>query len=230
MFARVIGALLVGGMAAHSAVAGTVAYQWTEGGPGNGVNSSHVSHHTSGGPVLADDFIPVIGGVVESVEWWGSAPLSVSGNDLWEITFHADGVAGTNAPALSILSQHLPVFAGGADSDGDGVFHFTASWTPQDLTLVAGTSYWFSVANGNPGWTWANAGGVAPTVGSEQYDAVVSAGAPGSPHFGPWASIANQDFAFQINVVPVPAAAWMGLPLLAGLAAARKFRGRRCAA
>ncbi|NIO82910.1 MAG: hypothetical protein GTN53_20260, partial [Candidatus Aminicenantes bacterium] len=194
-------------MFVQTASAATIAFEWTE-----GTNSNHISHHTSGGPVLADDFIPTVSGRVVQVDWWGSAPLSAIGPDTWEITFHPDGPAGTNAPDTSvttaILSQHSPVVTSGVDPDGDGVYFFSSVWTedfPGDVTITAGTNYWFSVANWEDGWTWAFAGGSAPTFGSEQYDAVVSQGAPGSPHFGPWTSLENQDFAFRIWVsVPEP--------------------------
>ena len=118
------------------------------------------------------------------------------------------------------------VSAAGSDPDGDGIFHFQALWSPQDMIVTAGVDYWFSVANASRnGWTWAL--GLPPTVGSEQYDAVVSTGvAPdGGPHYGPWNSLDNTDFAFRINAVPVPAAVWLFGSGLIGLAAvARRKR------
>ena len=189
-------------------------------------NSTHVSQHITGGPVLADDFTPAASGFVSRVDWWGSAPLS--GNDLWEITFHPDvgGIPDTNV-ATAILSQHF-VNATGSDPDGDGIFFYTAVWNPMDLFITAGTDYWFSVANGSGStWTWANA--LAPTVGSEQYNAMVSSGALGSPHFGPWSTAldatgAATDFAFRIHVTPEPGIlALLGIGL-AGIGFARKWR------
>lgn len=189
-------------------------------------NSDIVSRHGTGGPVLADDFTSSISGTVTSVEWWGSAPLSATGLDLWEITFHADN-AGTplaTSPSGGI-SQHF-VSAAGSDSDGDGIYHYLADWNPMDLFVSAGVDYWFSVANGSgSSWTWAN--GLFPTVGSEQYDAAVSTGVGpnGGPHFGPWESIVDTDFAFRINAVPAPAPLWLfavGLIGLMGVARRKK--------
>ena len=134
--------------------------------------SDDMSHHTAGGPVLADDFNTAISGNVFQVDWWGSRSAS---ND-WEITFHPD----SNGSPGAVASQHQPVVAVGSDADGDGIFLYTASWNPQDMFVTAGTDYWFSVANYATGWNWAN--GAAATVGAETYDGVVSTGG-GSPHF-----------------------------------------------
>lgn len=189
-------------------------------------NSNHISRHGTNGPVLADDFRSFVGGQVTSVEWWGSAPLVVGGVDQWEITFHSDigGTPSTTFPT-GVISQHF-VNATGTDPEGDGIFHFQATWNPQDMFVTAGVDYWFSVANASGStWTWAT--GLPPTVGSEQYDAVVSTGVGpnGGPHFGPWNSIADTDFAFRINAVPVPAAVWLfgsGLIGLIGIARRKK--------
>ena len=180
-------------------------------------NSSLVSLHTAGGPVLADDFTSSGSGLVNQVEWWGSSARSAS----WEITFHND-IGGS--PELSVLSQHF-VNAIGSDLDGDGIFHYSALWNPMDLFITAGTDYWFSVANFADNWTWANA--FAPTVGSEQYDAMVSSGALGSPHFGPWSTAldatgAPTDFAFRINTVPEPGIFALLAIGLAGIGLARR--------
>ena len=177
-------------------------------------NSTFESHHTSGGPVLADDFTSSTSGYVNQVEWWGSAAASTS----WEVTFHND-ILGGGSPELSILSQHT-FNVTGTDFDGDGIFHYSALWDPMDVFVTAGTDYWFSVANFAPDWTWANA--FAPTVGSEQYDAMVSSEALGSPHFGPWETLAGTDFAFRISTVPEPSIlALLGIGL-AGIGFARK--------
>ena len=66
-----------------------IAFEWTEGGPGNGTNSIHTSFHNAAGPVLADDFIPVLSGPVVQVDWWGS----ITNSSQWEITFHSDAGA-----------------------------------------------------------------------------------------------------------------------------------------
>lgn len=205
-----------GGLIA-SAKASIVAFEWDEGSPG--INSAHTSRHGSLGPVLADDFNPDVGGLVHSITWWGS---SASSNQ-WEITFHSDttNAGGWNEPAFTLprggLSQHF-LTASGADSDGDQVFEYTALWTPQDMVLAAGTTYWFSVANFSSGWTWALTDGVAPGVGTQSHAPTRSVGGshPGGilgisgPHDGPWTALADgSNFAFRVNVVPVPAAVWL---------------------
>lgn len=189
-------------------------------------NSNNVSSHGVGGPVLADDFTSSVSGMVTSVEWWGSSPLVIGGVDQWEITFHSDigGTPSTTFPT-GVISQHF-VSATGFDPDGDGIFHYQTVWNPQDMFVTAGVDYWFSVANASGStWTWAT--GLPPTVGSEQYDAVVSTGIgpDGGPHFGPWTGIPDTDFAFRINAVPVPAAVWLfgsGLIGLIGVARRKK--------
>ncbi len=199
---------------AHASV---VAYQWDEGGAGNGVLSGFTSFHNTTGPVLADDFVPIVGGDVYSVSWWGSRTPSST----WELTFHADTIDpadGLHEPAITLpsggLSQHF-VTAAGSDPDGDGVFKYTALWTPQDLMLTAGLTYWFSVANsGFNGWQWALTDGIAPAVGTQAHAPVRSVdGQPSQiigPHDGPWTPLVDAgDLAFQVNVVPVPAAVWL---------------------
>ena len=107
-------------------------------------NSNFESHHTSGGPVLADDFSSAIGGRVTTVGWWGTRASSV----LWELTFHTDkaGVPNVDDPAEGGFSQHNPVTASGVDPDGDGIFYYEALWSPRDVFILPNTSYWFSVA------------------------------------------------------------------------------------
>jgi hypothetical protein len=189
--------------------------------------SNFISHHATGGPVLADDFTPVASGAVTTVTWWGSAATS----DIWEITFHTDnnGVPNIDNPIEGGLVQHLPVIATGVDN-GRGWLQYTATWSPMDLILTGGNSYWFSVANANDGWTWALAQSGGPFIGSEQYDAVVSTGAlctNGGPHCGPWTSLTGTDFAFLIDTtaIPIPAAVWLfgsGLLGLIGIARRKK--------
>ena len=187
-------------------------------------NSTHVSHHTTGGPVLADDFSTTTAGTIVGVEWWGAAPLSAGGTDSWEATFHVDDGAGAPfaTPGFGGISQHL-FTATGTDTDGDGIYHYVAAWSPADLFILANTTYWFSVANANgAGWTWAN--GAAPTIGSEQWDAVVSSGASGSPHFGPWSALGDTNFAFSIILAPEPGSlALIGLGLIAFVLSLRRY-------
>lgn len=213
-------------------------FKWDEGGPGNGQFQSQaatpppniplISHHTALGPVLADDFVPVSTGSVTNVTWWGSATQ----NDLWEITFHGNSVA--NDPSFPFISQHF-VNAVGSDPDGDGVFKFTAAWTPMDTFLGAGNQYWFSVANGSSGWEWALAGAGGPQVGSENFFALESRGGAPSvaagPHDGPWGlptcqacgAAVRTNLAFQIDgVVPLPASLPLMLAGLAGLFGLRR--------
>jgi hypothetical protein len=201
------------------------AFQWRTAAP-----SPHVSTHGTTGPVLADDFIPAIGGVVSAVHWWGSQAAPA---DVWEVTFHRDaggtptGLPGAPAgtPAAYYEAQHF-VGATGVDPDGDGIFKFSAAWTPMDMTIAAGTPYWFSVANGTPGWSWAAPTAGGPQIGAENLSALVSVGAPQSPglvgpHDGPWAPLtagAKTDFAFRIDVAPVPPALALLVTALGGLA------------
>lgn len=181
-------------------------------------NSDNMSQHIAGGPVLADDFNTAVSGSVFQVDWWGTAATS----SWWEITFHVDNttIAGNHEPGAK-ASQHF-VNSAGNDADGDGIFYYSALWNPQDMYVSAGTDYWFSVANFDSGWNWAN--GAAATVGTEAYDAVVSTGIgpDGGPHFGPWNGTMDvageptpEDFAFRVYVVPEPATlAMMGLGLV----------------
>jgi len=225
------------------AQAAPIAFEWNEGGPGNGSLSLYSSHHAAAGPVLADDFISAVSGAVSSVTWWGGAPISgASNNDNWELTFHAHDAI-NNTPAFTLpgggLSQHFATVAG-TDADGDGVYQYTTTWAPQDLTLSLGTQYWFSVANATgAGWLWADAIPGGPQVGSESVFAHQSVGGTPSlipgPHDGPWSQVAcplcgrptPTNLAFRVSAVPLPAS----LPMLAiglgGLAGFARRRRRR---
>ena len=233
-----LGAAVVfaGVLAVATGAQATTVYEWNEGGAGSGTNSPYVSHHGATGPILADDFVAATGGLVSSLTWWGSGPLSASNSDLWEITFHANDP--TNTPAFTApgggLSQHFATVSG-FDSDGDGVYQYTTSWSPMDLTLTAGAQYWLSIANGSNGWNWANAGLGGPQVGSQSFFAQQSVGGLPSviagPHDGPWTQVMGPtglpsptNLAFKISVVPLPAS----LPMLAlGLAGLFGFARRR---
>ena len=75
--------------------------------------------------------------------------------------------------------------------------------------LLNGTEYWVGLAPGDPGanltWNWDGAGGTRATRSP-----------PGS---GSWTVYTNGTGSFEVTgtVVPVPAAAWMGLALLGGI-------------
>lgn len=178
------------------------------------VLSPHVSHHNIGGPVLADDFDPsgLLSGPVTGAVWWGSAAQSTS----WEITLHtgAVGGGGFGVPQVNpAFTGGIKVFvtATGSDPDGDGIFRYSAD-LPGTFSIQAGprpfgSEYWFSVANGAAGWTWAYAGS-GPTIGDEHWSGVVSTGSTpcgdSGPHCGAWSQIQGRDFAFQLEAVPEP--------------------------
>lgn len=196
-------------------------------------DSGKISHHTTLGPVLVDDFTPYIPSVMGNthvirVDWWGSAAAS----DQWEISFHTNnsGQPNVDNPGEGAIAQQFLSATGLAL--GNGLYFYTAEWAPppQDLMLLQnGIDYWFSVANFSDGWIWANGGGIggAPNVGSEQYNPVVSTGADclnGGPHCGPWLPSQDTNFAFRITAaVPEPATIlMMGIGLL-GLGYARRW-------
>ena len=170
-------------------------------------NSNLESFHNASGPILADDFTPAITGRVVQVDWWGTAANS----DSWELVFHTNnnGEPNIDNPVSGGLAKHETVFAAGVDSDGDGIFMYSAAWDPEDLFILAGMDYWLTVANHASDWDWALATGMQ-TVGSDQFSAVSSTGGictDGGPHCGPWnaATTTAVDLAFRIHVVPEPA-------------------------
>jgi len=185
-----------------------------------------ISHHTVGGPIIADDFIlaPNTGGQVTRVEWWGSQPA----DNNWELVFQTDlaGQPNTDSASQGGFALFFPNVVGVADNPIPGVLHFTADLVGGPL-LTSGTDYWLTIGNFADNWNWAEATS-GPTVGSELYNAHFSVGGTpctnAGPHCGPWTDI-HTDFAFRISTVPEPAS--IVLTLL-GLALAIPF-GRRAA-
>ncbi|MEZ5354918.1 MAG: PEP-CTERM sorting domain-containing protein [Bryobacteraceae bacterium] len=174
-------------------------------------NSTFISHHSVGGPVLADDFDPIMSGGVVRAEWWGSLSTSTS----WELTLHTGTLnAGVGEPAVNPASTggiKYFVTAAGTDPDGDGIYYYSTPLPGDFLVtqgpLPAGSEFWFSIANFDDAWTWAFAG-AGPTVGDEHWYAVQSTGAlcgDGGPHCGPWVELPGRDFAFRLEAVPEPA-------------------------
>lgn len=202
-------------------------------------NSNFISRHTIGGPVLADDFDPAafpVGYYIGRAEWWGNN----NGSTAFEITFHFGqiGTGGFGEP------RAIPAGAGGIKFfvnvtaqpvPGTGLWYYVAdiplvngsglTFPVQSGPRPFGSEYWFSVANADPGWTWAFAGS-GPTIGDEHWSAVRSVGGTpcgdGGPHCGPWSEIQGRDFAFRLSAVPEPSTLMM---ISAGLALV--FIGRR---
>ena len=194
-------------LSAQTTFGAAIAFEWLP-----GTNSGSMSLHGVGGPILADDFTPAVSGWVTRVDWWGSQAAS----SLWEITFHDDApgfpAAGPWPGSSGGISQHNPV-SWPTGPDANGVYGYSATWSPQDVYVNSGTAYWFSVANIASGWTWALPGDPAPTVGGQIWHAArsVGIGPNGGPHFGPWDQYCDENFAFRIWVEPIPEPCTLGL-------------------
>lgn len=207
-----------------------------------------VSRHFVSGPVLADDFTPAAGGQVTWVEWWGSAPVTASNSDRFEVTFHTDAMG---VPAFEPNVDAHGIVSGGIDQQirivggiqqAKGIWHYTMPWDP-GLVLNANENYWFSVANGesaadfdpqSPGntWHWSFPGPISPTIGTEQYTAQVSVGGMPDllfgPHDGPWLPVAagtKVDFAFVVKVPEPASIGWMAFCGFGLLGVMRRIRG-----
>jgi hypothetical protein len=199
-------------LAQTSFAATVVAYEWS---PGQILSPGSTS--TVGGPVLADDFVPIISGFVVQVDWWGSEPPFFP---YWELTFYNDD--GPASPS-SVLGQYSAFDVG--SPYGPGILMYSALWEPQDVFINAGTTYWFSVANlFGPDWMWAIPG-ADPPVGDSPDHAEVSWDPPG----GPWIPAHEPNYAFRVWVeveetspVPIPGAIYLLGSGLLGLVGIRK--------
>lgn len=179
--------------------------------------SLQVSHHSVGGPILVDDFAPAVQGKVTTVEWWGSG----SQDNRWELAFHTNNNGQPNidnafSGALVKFGENGLLTANGVQdvAGHPELFHYSVDLAGP--VLLAGTEYWFTVANFSDGWTWADALN-GPTVGAENFNAHRSVGTicqDGGPHCGAWTDV-HTDFAFRINAVPEPSTyALTGISLL----------------
>lgn len=178
------------------------------------------SHHGVGGPILADDFISVLGGTIRRIEWWGSAAQ----DGRWELAFHTNwrGQPNIDNPvegAFLKLGEDGSLFALGVADDPNhpDIFHYTANIAGPHI--LAGVEYWFTVANFAAGWQWAQALN-GPTVGWENFNVHRSTGigpcADGGPHCGPWVDT-HTDTAFRFTVPEPGSLALVGLTGLMAL-------------
>ncbi|OHE89146.1 MAG: hypothetical protein A3G75_01380 [Verrucomicrobia bacterium RIFCSPLOWO2_12_FULL_64_8] len=187
-----------------------------------GQNSQFESFANDIGPVLADDFTPFLPGRADRLSWWGSRASS----PFWVVTFIGD-IGGY--PAFPFLRQKI--LTGSTFEIGHGLFEFDAVW-PEILELQGGTTYWFSVANLDPGWTWAHPAGAFPIFGTQHFGAVYSLGGDPSPipgpYDGPWFPLADQNFAFRILPRSTPEPATLTLLVVGGaVLALARFRTAR---
>jgi hypothetical protein len=168
-----------------------------------------ISFHNATGPVIADDFIPIGGGSVTHLTWWGAATTDPN----FEVVLQNNNPA-AGEPAITPTGN---TFSGGEKQfvtatqtpfsvpGLTGLFQFDADLSPGWI-IGTGQDYWLTVANFSNGWNWAEALG-GPSIGSEMFNAHRSVGpgcGDGGPHCGPWTDI-HTDFAFRITAVPEPA-------------------------
>lgn len=187
---------------AQALSAQTVIYQNL---PTNLAIPPNISWHNANGPIIADDFIPIMGGQISHVTWWGSEATDLN----FEVVLQNNNPA-LGEPALTptgnITTGGLKQFVTATSSTYSipGIFQFDADIAP-GWNIGAGNDYWFTAANASNGWQWAEAL-AGPSVGSEMYNAHSSTGPgclDGGPHCGPWTDL-HTDFAFKITAVPEP--------------------------
>jgi hypothetical protein len=189
--------------AATPSAASVVAYEDL---PTSNALPPNISWHNASGPVIADDFIPIVGGAVTHLTWWGSEAVDLTFEVVLQNNDPALGQP-ANTPPGNVVTGGLKQFVTATQFAHaiPGVFQFEADLAP-GWRIGAGQDYWLTVANGSNGWQWTQAL-LGPTVGSELYNAHTSTGPgclDGGPHCGPWTDL-HTDFAFRITAVPEPA-------------------------
>lgn len=220
-----VAGLFTAGLMAASAASAAIVYQNL---PSSLATPPNISFHNANGPVIADDFVPVSGGPVTALRWWGSLPDDRQAG--WEVVLQNNNPASGQpdlTPAGNNFSGGLKqfVFPTISSTAIPGIYQFDAALGP-GWNLTAGVNYWLTVALGAPGWNWALAL-AGPTIGSENFNAHSSTGPgclDGGPHCGPWTDL-HTDFAFQIQAVPEPAS-WAMLLVgfgIVGLASRRRI-------
>jgi hypothetical protein len=197
--------------------------------PTNLANPPIVSFHNARGPVVADDFVPIISGGMTTLTWWGSAAASNS----WELVLQKNNPV-LGQPALTpSLGDPTGVISGGPKITGitadsvpypilPGVFQYTVDVSLMGFNVQAGTEYWLTIANFADGWNWAQALD-GPVIGSESFNAHSSTGGictDGGPHCGPWTDI-HTDFAMRVSV-PLPSSLALLSVALLGLVPMRR--------